>query len=807
MTEAANVRLVRCPKCENLLPELPDYSLYQCGGCGAVLKAKKKGILEDGLSEISGDVKGIGISEEGSIVKVSEVDTENAGGVEGVRVEKLLNERVASNGSSKSLAESREVLGDPDIGKRGKESYSQGMVRNRNQGKICDLNVDMSEYVNFKSENTVKEIRPPTDSSRSRPLVDEWGVKSNFLYHDEGQSSYGLSSYYEHGERTRYQGGRIENFENDRAKLLRKLDELRDQISRSCEVAEKPDSYGLHRATYVQEGLNTSQGVNKKPLAATDTGRAPFLSHTPGFIPSQHMYGSSGPDPYIQNGYPRDFLPYRDVYQPEMLRRPPSQPQSQYMHRPHHEHFRGYYEDFNQELFMLHHQENIFHQPACSCAECRDKNWHMPPKVDPSGLQNRRSRNEPSNPYFHHHLNPLPPRPSNLYPLHSRRPITRNSIDLDSGNNGFNYRVPRKLTVDHRGGRVSYPVAGGAPFITCSNCFEILKLPTKNVSSAKDQQKMKCGACSSIISFELGDEGFISSVSPHVGEIPAEIGEGSMDENMRNWKYDSIYDKKSNSCESEKQLLPYSSTSSLSEDEESPESISSEKCQFENGNKSKRSEPERVSLDKTTSQSDVSVNEFSNSCASQDSTERSKEDHMKINKGGESFFAGFIKKSLRDFMKSNQSVEAGGSQVSVNGHFIADRVVKKAEKLAGPIQPGEYWYDKKAGFWGVMGHPCLGIIMPNIEEFNYPLPENCAAGNTGVFVNGRELNEKDLDLLASRGLPITKRKSYVIDITGKVVDERSGEELDALGKLAPTVEKAKHGFGMKVPKYISQSQS
>ncbi|KAL6963394.1 hypothetical protein U1Q18_045021, partial [Sarracenia purpurea var. burkii] len=31
------VRLVRSPKCENLLTELADYSVYQCGGCGAVL--------------------------------------------------------------------------------------------------------------------------------------------------------------------------------------------------------------------------------------------------------------------------------------------------------------------------------------------------------------------------------------------------------------------------------------------------------------------------------------------------------------------------------------------------------------------------------------------------------------------------------------------------------------------------------------------------------------------------------------------------------------------------------------------------
>lgn len=38
MSEQAKVRLVRCPKCENLLPQLNDYSVYQCGGCGAVLQ-------------------------------------------------------------------------------------------------------------------------------------------------------------------------------------------------------------------------------------------------------------------------------------------------------------------------------------------------------------------------------------------------------------------------------------------------------------------------------------------------------------------------------------------------------------------------------------------------------------------------------------------------------------------------------------------------------------------------------------------------------------------------------------------------
>ena len=66
------------------------------------------------------------------------------------------------------------------------------------------------------------------------------------------------------------------------------------------------------------------------------------------------------------------------------------------------------------------------------------------------------------------------------------------------------------------------------------------------------------------------------------------------------------------------------------------------------------------------------------------------------------------------------------------------------------------------------------------------MPEKYADGNTGVFVNGRELNKKDLDLLSTRGLPASSDTSYIVDITGKVVDENTGEMVVSLGKLAPT---------------------
>ncbi|KAF3335006.1 Extra-large guanine nucleotide-binding protein 1 [Carex littledalei] len=163
-------------------------------------------------------------------------------------------------------------------------------------------------------------------------------------------------------------------------------------------------------------------------------------------------------------------------------------------------------------------------------------------------------------------------------------------------------------------------------------------------------------------------------------------------------------------------------------------------------------------------------------------------------KNGDSFFGGLVKRHL-----FNRSAERAKCRVWVNGRPISDRAVKRAEKKAGPIDPGDYWYDYRAGFWGVMGHQCLGIIPPFIKDFNYPMLQNCAGGITGVLVNGRELHQKDLDVLVGRGLPSVSGRSYVIEMSGKVVDEATGRELRNLGKLAPTIEVLKRGFGMLVP--------
>ena len=41
----AKIRLVKCPRCRRLLPELPDIPVYKCGGCDAILVGKCSSFL------------------------------------------------------------------------------------------------------------------------------------------------------------------------------------------------------------------------------------------------------------------------------------------------------------------------------------------------------------------------------------------------------------------------------------------------------------------------------------------------------------------------------------------------------------------------------------------------------------------------------------------------------------------------------------------------------------------------------------------------------------------------------------------
>ncbi|KAK7292784.1 hypothetical protein RJT34_15637 [Clitoria ternatea] len=900
MEDSAKLRLVRCPKCQNVLPELANYSVYQCGGCNAILRAKLKG--SDGGSLWEATDEGQGGAKPGSSLGKGAVDLSDNSGVVDVKSnggfsgkDQRMDLEKANNGHGRFLNHSKDE-GVKGVLENGFDVSKDKDERGKSIGREHKSQIGGSPYYG-RMPNWPNGQRGEMEGFLRKPQADMEGVR---FYPDEG-TSYGYSSF-PYREQWRNYGDmdgvkRVQHLEQDRAELLRKLDELSSQLNKSCEVVNKPT-----KEKVVPDGKTVPPNPYSGPDSWFPNGSSGMNATSRQFFgPNKHMAGPPylhhGHDPYaytsgremaMLNFHPSmhnpNYIPgYGDPFVSQMMRS--SRPLShQFPQQPMHPYFHGHYADSGPDYA----HNAMLHPPSCSCYRCYDSRRGSVPMPPASFINNRfpHAPNDPMlyrpeipgvvGPHVHNSRTAIPSSSLSEKQLHTRWPR-----DYNSAKGGFGRNLPRKV-MPASGSRHCHPIAGGSPFITCHDCFELLQLPKKVlVRVKKHPQKMRCGACSSEINIgfvnkklvissskmkettmstgvdDTSNEVMNSCVSHSHGQANTNAGNFSSDD-YSGYDYHSVdrespvlaVDPSLNSSKCQEMQSSHSSSPSISEDENSSEVMiepseatksthqptkastppltgspleeyfdysSSNNAVNRSGisNQSSRLDSEKTKIEKNTVRqnslkevvlaTEMDVHDYSNAAVSQDSGEASQEhDHPRSNKGGESFLANIIKKGFRDFSQSNQIDDHGKSNVTVNGEPIPDRAVKKAEKLAGPIQPGNYWYDFRAGFWGLMGGPCLGIIMPFIEEFNYPMPDKCAGGNTDVFVNGRELHQKDLDLLCRRGLPLESNRSYIVEISGRVLDEDTGEELDSLGKLAPTVEKAKHGFGMKVPRSAAQ---
>ncbi|KAJ1429522.1 putative zinc-ribbon domain, plant [Sesbania bispinosa] len=906
MEDSAKLRLVRCPKCQNLLPELADYSVYQCGGCGTVLRAKLNGHGTGSLWETSDEGQGGG-------------DPARSGNSLGKGVVDL---------SDNSDFDVKSNVGSSREGQRDSErpNYGHGRFLNHYEdgdekgvwesgfdvNKIKDERGKWEEQkpqmgrskFSVRTKNWPNGERGEMEGFLRKPSADMEGVRFSTLnYPDEGTSN-GYSSFsYNYEEQWRdYKGtdgvNRVQRLEQDRAELLRKLDELTKQLNQSSEVVNNPKEKVHPDGKMVPPDPYSGPDTwfPDGPLGLNRTSREFFgpnkhVAGPPYFNYHHDPYAYTSGHEMAMPNFPSsmhnpNYVPgYGDPFVPQMMRGSHPLPH-RFPQQPMHPYFPGRYADTGPDSYEPYAHNVVPHLPSCSCFRCYDNKRRGSVPAPPAAFHNRRFPHTPNDPMSYHHeipgaVGPQVHNPRTTIPavsLHEKQLHTRRLGDFNSETGGFVQSRPRKV-MPTSSSRHCLPIAGGSPFITCHNCFELLQLPKKALIMVKNkQQKVRCGACSSEIYFTVIKRKRVISPHPEIKETTTKVDDtpndavnrhvshshGHVNTSGANFSSDDYSGYDFHSVDRESPVLAtdpslkagkpqemhsfHSSSSSTSEDENSPEvmiaageatrsihqpnksSLSPPPAgsplqeyfdhsnnnhavnRFGKGNLSSRSDQEKAKIEKNTTRqnslkevvlaTEMDVHDYSNTGASQDSGDTSREhEHSRSNKGGESFFANIIKKGFRDFSQSSQIDDHGKSNVTVNGWPISDRGIKKAEKIAGSIQPGNYWYDFRAGFWGVMGGPCLGIIPPFIEEFNYPMPDKCAGGNTGVYVNGRELNQKDFDLLCRRGLPHdTDNRSYIIEISGRVLDEDTGEELDSLGKLAPTVEKAKHGFGMKVPR-------
>lgn len=82
--------------------------------------------------------------------------------------------------------------------------------------------------------------------------------------------------------------------------------------------------------------------------------------------------------------------------------------------------------------------------------------------------------------------------------------------------------------------------------------------------------------------------------------------------------------------------------------------------------------------------------------------------------------------------------------ILINSVQLSDQQVNSLEQTSGiPIQDGAYWYDNFSGAWGLQGGPVTGFIRAGLN-LGGPLRPDASNGNTGVFINGRQLHMMDV---------------------------------------------------------------
>jgi hypothetical protein len=77
--------------------------------------------------------------------------------------------------------------------------------------------------------------------------------------------------------------------------------------------------------------------------------------------------------------------------------------------------------------------------------------------------------------------------------------------------------------------------------------------------------------------------------------------------------------------------------------------------------------------------------------------------------------------------------------VYINGKELTRDQVMALAATYGPIPArGRYWYDARSGAWGIEGREAAGFLLPG-HDFG-PMSPDASHGNTGVFINGRQIN-------------------------------------------------------------------
>ncbi|KAK5770092.1 hypothetical protein PVK06_046242 [Gossypium arboreum] len=542
---APRVRLVKCPKCRLLLPEVEDVPVYKCGGCDTILVAKnRKAIVENTSLLQETPAAGSDI-----LVQVSEDGESSSSSPQEVHLSREVGSRsgkLDENLSTGGHYNDQNKSGDTDY-KREKldeNGSNEGLQNGSRRLKLepsehCKVSIEAEEnnktlrlegaYLELKTTNEIaSNIRGSSfdDPCAAREAAGEVTSSDNFF-----------SSPNEHME----QPWSSEHRGFDHVRSIDSLGSL-DYFSPSSELSDPDLESTATRTSHAYDGsMSSYDGMDDQFLVPVETlkrdkmlanglmtcnarNRSLNLSAKKryGTTKSSKCHRDEALDPAMHQRLPRNQTKLvRDEYRSRI----PFSQRAYESAGPSHDEFHEYREHENMKLLRMVHELQDQISKTCNLngrisrgrasidTPCRQKHfptyyypeeenfyprpWPRSEQLPPPMFRHNRG-------FYRHHSGLSCYNCNNYYPSSPQRyfesDFSRWSHKFISGDHKSK-RYPKEKHNSIK--RQCRAMAGGAPFVTCYHCFKPLELPTDFQLSEKRFHQLRCGACLKVLTFSL----------------------------------------------------------------------------------------------------------------------------------------------------------------------------------------------------------------------------------------------------------------------------------------------------------------
>ncbi|RWW51802.1 hypothetical protein BHE74_00041835 [Ensete ventricosum] len=651
----AKARFLRCPNCDGLLPELGNFTACRCGACGSTVRGKKP-LRFCSLREQ------IGFWVEKNMIFMSIQSCSCFLSLSSF----LFLIRHTAKGDNLAIDSSPE-RSYTRVNPRPLASEPQdGIGRHRRSSKARFSDSTSSEDEMVKGSKEERGTKPDRDRVPAfyRMTRDRMKATPSPNYLEEGSSALHDGSHTDDRSKKQHQSRiGVDHLSQNPFQLLKQLDELRDRISRSCEVTEEPRER---------------------------------MPHAPG----------------------RTYVP--SAQYPERLR----------IRR-----------QLDVDPLVDNHHDEFDHELACSCTHCYHKYRLLPDRVVPHSVSSQSRRGS----YLVQNHGSYPVRTQEYNQrVRSREPLIQKRAT-----------IPKKKDMhlcQPFAGAAPFVICStcfellSLPqmillmpkkifTLCCGSCSEVMSLeligkrlvssatpPSTAQAETKDSSPVEVKQHEQSKAHVIGE----SDTSYHEADDgPCELTQSTDDNHLISSQGLMERECVSHLSKAEKTKGP-SMSSTRSDNVESPDSAiyqrstpSTTELPFHaevisdaagspaqdhlvhpsssqvmdgssNGGMNGYFDQETAvsysdkfrqnsAKDEVVTEIDVSVHEYPSSSFSGDYQEKEKDENQ----------AGIGKSD--DSLVFSQLVQDERSEVSVNGHPIVDHLVRKAEKQAGRIYPGEYW--------------------------------------------------------------------------------------------------------------------